>query len=317
MPGGVYIVVIKSKEFFITFVFIVFLSYISANHVSNLLGIYFSVNTNAIQTVSSDVSSKRIIKYPYEYFSIITNFFSEPEVVEEVVQEENVVQFTPLHSDYELKGIIKIGESMRSVANIFEKKTRKTILLNQNEVLSDGYVLKEFYNDKVLFVRNNENHYLYLNMEEVETSTRQTQTNRVSSSPTSSRESRPSRSTPSRRPNQRSHPVENINHIISKTDLDQQIFANLNDILTSLTIVPNVDSSGKMNGIRIVNLRPDSIIYNFGAREGDVIQRVNGHVIDNMETGFKLWMNVKDEPYIHINLLRNNQPMSISFEVDS
>lgn len=275
------------------------LAFISAKHISNLVYIRYSFQKYNIKSKTNSSLTNSIIKYPYEYFNIIVDFFGDS-IKKETLSEQSVVQDSVFSRDYELRGIIKLGADLHSIANIYERKTRKTILISKNDVLGDGYFLTEFFTDRVKFEKNNNVFYLLLNEEENQDDISSFSGNR--SAVTSKNTSELS--------------AQNLNHIISRTDLDKQIFSNLNEILTSVTIAPNVNVQREMEGVRVVNLRKDSIIYNFGVREGDIILRVNGHVIDNMETGFKLWMNVKDEPYVYINLLRNGQPMTISFEVD-
>ena len=81
-----------------------------------------------------------------------------------------------------------------------------------------------------------------------------------------------------------------------------------------LTLVPNM-AANKMEGIRLSRLRTGSIIYNYGAREGDIILRVNGHKIDSMEKGYKLWENLRKENYVEVEILRDNKIVTIAFDI--
>jgi len=70
-----------------------------------------------------------------------------------------------------------------------------------------------------------------------------------------------------------------------------------------------------MEGLRLVRVPRDNIVYELGGRSGDLVRRVNGHELNQVDQMYKLWENIKDDAFISVDLERNNQIFTYSFDI--
>jgi type II secretion system protein C len=112
----------------------------------------------------------------------------------------------------------------------------------------------------------------------------------------------------------RSSGATQVRKVLSRSDVETKVFQKVNDILTQIAISPNM-ANGKMDGLKLLRVPASNIVYELGARSGDVIRRVNGHEVNQVDQMYKLWENVKDDSYITVDLERNSQMYTYSFEI--
>jgi len=89
---------------------------------------------------------------------------------------------------------------------------------------------------------------------------------------------------------------------------------NLPQLLTKARVVPNF-TDGKPDGFKIFSIVPDSLYAKIGLQNGDVLQQINGVEIKNPENFMRVFQQLKDEPNIAIDLVRNNQRESFAYEI--
>jgi general secretion pathway protein C len=101
--------------------------------------------------------------------------------------------------------------------------------------------------------------------------------------------------------------------------LDKQEVAsaleNLPQLLTKARVVPDLTPDGKSDGFRIVSISPASFYERIGLRNGDVIQRINGIEVKDPQSFMQVFTQLKDETNITMDLMRNNQKASFSYEI--
>ncbi|HTN43309.1 MAG TPA: type II secretion system protein GspC [Nitrospiria bacterium] len=101
--------------------------------------------------------------------------------------------------------------------------------------------------------------------------------------------------------------------------LDKQEVAsaleNLPQLLTKARVVPDLTPDGKSDGFRIVSIAPASFYERIGLRNGDVIQRINGIEVKDPQSFMQVFTQLKDETNISMDLMRNNQKESFSYEI--
>jgi len=266
-------------------ILIVISAFIIVNGINTIIKTKFNINTNISIISERIVNEEKIRNFPPEYYFLIEDFFSDNELTNDQSKE------TPkLLSDYKLQGVIIINETL-SIAIIKDITNNLVYYLKRNEEI-DGYKIKKILKNQVKMIKNKKEYTLEINDEPIlRVSGRQSGLiNEFNNS-------------------------NYISHILSKTEFEKKIYNNLNQIFQTLTLVPNVNENNIMTGVRIANLVPGSLIYQYGARQGDIILRVNGHKIDSMEKGYKLWENVKNENYIEVEILRDNKPIIFAFEI--
>ena len=90
---------------------------------------------------------------------------------------------------------------------------------------------------------------------------------------------------------------------------------NLPQLLTKARVVPNLNPDGTNDGFRVVSISPASFYERIGLKNGDVIQRINGIEVKDPQTFMQVFNQLKDESSITMDLMRNNQKESFSYEI--
>lgn len=105
-------------------------------------------------------------------------------------------------------------------------------------------------------------------------------------------------------------PVDvNLENALGEAMKDPNLVRNLN-------LSPNV-RDGKTEGFRLGNIPPESVIYRYGFRNGDVIRMVNGVVIDSLARGFAVYNQISSQKtgIVTVEVLRNNSPEVFTFRL--
>ena len=108
--------------------------------------------------------------------------------------------------------------------------------------------------------------------------------------------------------------AKEIKRVLSRSDVETKVFQKVTEILTQIAISPYMNN-GQMEGLRLVRVPRDNIVYELGGRSGDILRRVNGHEINQVDQMYKLWENIKDDSFISVDLERNNQIFTYSFDI--
>ena len=93
---------------------------------------------------------------------------------------------------------------------------------------------------------------------------------------------------------------------------------NMNDLLTHARMVPNFveDESGRRtDGFRVLQVKAGGVFEKLGIRTGDVIEKINGAPMDNIQKGFELMQQLQFEKRFEIDVLRGSRPLLISYEI--
>jgi type II secretion system protein C len=105
-----------------------------------------------------------------------------------------------------------------------------------------------------------------------------------------------------------------IQKVLSRSDVENRVFNRVNEILTQIAISPYL-VDGKMEGLRLIRVPKGNIVYELGGRSGDLVKRVNGHELNQIDQMYNLWENIKDDSQITVDIERNNQIYSFDFEI--
>ena len=90
---------------------------------------------------------------------------------------------------------------------------------------------------------------------------------------------------------------------------------NLNDLFTQVRAVPYADGNGATQGFRLFSIKPQSLIERLGLKNGDIVQRVNGVEISDPGTAFSLLQDLQGRSQVRVDVLRNRQPVTLSYEI--
>ncbi|MBN2323693.1 MAG: hypothetical protein JXQ30_08160 [Spirochaetes bacterium] len=105
-----------------------------------------------------------------------------------------------------------------------------------------------------------------------------------------------------------------VQKVLSRSDVEDKVFSKVNEILTQIAISPYM-KDGQMEGLRLVRVPQGNIVYELGGRSGDLVKRVNGHELNQIDQMYKLWENIKDDSSITVDLERNKQIYSFDFDI--
>jgi general secretion pathway protein C len=115
-------------------------------------------------------------------------------------------------------------------------------------------------------------------------------------------------------PQQEKQSSRTVQKILSRSEVEEKVFKRVNQILTQIAISPYM-VDGNMEGLRLIRVPNDSIVYELGGRNGDIIRRVNGHQVNQIDQMYKLWENIKDDSLITVDLERGSQMYSYRFDI--
>jgi general secretion pathway protein C len=91
--------------------------------------------------------------------------------------------------------------------------------------------------------------------------------------------------------------------------------SHLSDLFTQVRAVPYAPQNGVTQGFRLFAIKPDSLIDRIGLKNGDIVQRVNGVEITDPSTAFTLLQDMQGRSQIRVDVLRNHQPTTLSYEI--
>ncbi len=214
-------------------------------------------------------------------------------------------------SNYELLGTVT-GSEKNCRAYILQKNTGKKMSLRIGEKLDDLKIIKirRFYVE--LVSKDNKRFILKSAIQNKLDSSKKTEiVSSVSKTVSKRDEIQISEISPVQR--QLNLGKREIN--LTRDEINNLLYNELETILTTTNIIPYF-KEGKMSGIRINKIADNSALSKyFGLKLSDIITSVNGKSIDSVEKGMKLWDNMKSENSLIIDIIRNNEAMTFSFNI--
>ena len=89
--------------------------------------------------------------------------------------------------------------------------------------------------------------------------------------------------------------------------------SSLDQLYTQIRAVPNFEG-GKVQGMKILSIKPGSIFAKLGLRRGDVLDQINGQQID-IKNGFQLFNQLKEQKQFTLGLKRDGKTTSYEYEI--
>lgn len=108
--------------------------------------------------------------------------------------------------------------------------------------------------------------------------------------------------------------ISETEYLIDKAGFNSAL-QNMSQLLTEAKMVPNYGPDRKTDGFRVVRVKPQSIFFELGLRNRDVIESINGVPLDDPNKGFEFFLSLKDQSKFTIDLNRNTQKITYSYEV--
>ncbi len=100
--------------------------------------------------------------------------------------------------------------------------------------------------------------------------------------------------------------------VVEQQAIDDAL-ANLDKFYTEVRIVPNF-KEGKVSGMKVLSVKPGSIVGKLGIRRGDVLEKINGQELD-VKRGMTLFSELKDQKNFTIDLVRGGQNKTLEYEI--
>jgi general secretion pathway protein C len=101
--------------------------------------------------------------------------------------------------------------------------------------------------------------------------------------------------------------------VVDRRELEKTV-ENINEVFTQARAVPFFQD-GKTVGFRVFAIKPGSVFEKIGLQNGDVIQRVNGVELTDPTKAISLFTELQNEGHIALDLQRNAQSKSFSYEI--
>lgn len=270
--------------------------------VSKLIGtiiekniLYLPVNTKIEQVPGREISY--FARSGYDSSILLSPLFSLSEIAPPGSETEEVafVQ-SPLLKKFELNGVILLGGD-RSIAFIRKSGERESKVYRTGEKLDNAEIIK-IERDRVYLNDGARTvilpmYYKYMSKSFVKNETPVKKSGSSADKYSSSKQTK---------------------KVMSRSEVENKVFQKVNEILTQIAISPYM-VNGQMEGLRLMRVPNNNIVYELGGRSGDIVRRVNGHEVNQIEQMYKLWDNIKDDSFISVDIERNNQIFNYSFEI--
>ena len=104
-----------------------------------------------------------------------------------------------------------------------------------------------------------------------------------------------------------------LRKVIDRREVEQAM-SDLPKLLSQARAAPHM-INGTINGFRLDYIAPTSFYEKIGVQAGDVLQRVNGVDIRDPSTMLNLLQQLKNEQIVKLDVLRNNQRSTITYEL--
>ncbi len=84
--------------------------------------------------------------------------------------------------------------------------------------------------------------------------------------------------------------------------------------MANVRLIPYFEGN-RSAGYRIAAIRPGTTFEQLGFKGGDVIQQVNSVELSTPDKVYTIFQNLKDEKRVTVNILRQGQKNSITYEI--
>ena len=91
-------------------------------------------------------------------------------------------------------------------------------------------------------------------------------------------------------------------------------FADPAKLLAQVRFIPSI-KDGISNGFMLKNIKKESFLNHIGFEEGDIITKINGHMLNNTFTAIKQFSSLGDHESVFIELSRQNKNIIIKYSM--
>lgn len=99
---------------------------------------------------------------------------------------------------------------------------------------------------------------------------------------------------------------------IEQREVDDAL-QNLDKLMTEIRIVPNF-KDGRSDGMKVLSVKPGSVVAKLGIKRGDILEKVNGQDLD-MKQGMELFNQMKDLKNFSLDVTRGGRNQKLEYEI--
>ncbi|MFI5297427.1 MAG: type II secretion system protein GspC [Polyangiales bacterium] len=107
--------------------------------------------------------------------------------------------------------------------------------------------------------------------------------------------------------------IDDTNFNIDRNVVDK-IIENQAELMKTARIVPEQEN-GKVTGIRLLNIRPDTLLGVLGLQAGDMLKSINGFDMTSPEKALEAYAKLRTAPSISVGVVRGGKPINIDFNI--
>jgi general secretion pathway protein C len=104
----------------------------------------------------------------------------------------------------------------------------------------------------------------------------------------------------------------------SEFHLDRQVVDNIlenqADLMKSARIVPE-KQDGKVVGIRLFGIRPDTLLGKLGMQNGDRLESINGFDMASPEKALEAYARLRTADGLNVKITRRGKPMNLDYQI--
>lgn len=93
------------------------------------------------------------------------------------------------------------------------------------------------------------------------------------------------------------------------------LMGNLPQIMRDARAVPNIGPDNRIDGFKMLEIKPNSIFEKLGLQNGDIVRRVNDEDLNSVEKGMSLFTALRNEKTISIDIDRSGSRLNYTYEI--
>jgi len=93
-----------------------------------------------------------------------------------------------------------------------------------------------------------------------------------------------------------------------------KILENQADLMRSARVVPE-QQDGKVVGVRLFGIRPDTLLGTLGLENGDRLETINGFAMASPEKALEAYARLRTAEKLTVSVNRRGQPVTIDFNI--
>jgi general secretion pathway protein C len=93
-----------------------------------------------------------------------------------------------------------------------------------------------------------------------------------------------------------------------------KILENQAELMRQARIVPEQEN-GKVVGIRLFGVRPDTLLGTLGMENGDRLEKINGFDMTSPESALEAYARLRTADHLTVSLNRRGQPTNVDYNI--